>query len=95
MDYSPPGTSVHGDSPGKDSGGGCHALLQGDLPNSRIKPRSPALQVDSLQTEPAGKPKYVDDTTVIAESEEELKSLLIRVREKSEKSWLKTQHSKN
>ena len=32
--------------------------------------------------------------TVMAESEEELKSLLIKVRE-SEKNWLKTQHSKN
>ena len=36
-----------------------------------------------------------DDTTLTAESEEELKSLLMRVKEKSEKSWLKTQHSKN
>ena len=29
MDYSPPGFSVHGDSPGKNTGVGCHALLQG------------------------------------------------------------------
>ena len=29
----------------------------GDLPNSGIKPRSPALQGDSLLTEPPGKPK--------------------------------------
>jgi len=28
MDCSPPGSSVPGDSPGKDTGGGCHALLQ-------------------------------------------------------------------
>ena len=28
----------------------------GDLPNSGIKPRSPALQVDSLPSEPPGKP---------------------------------------
>ena len=28
-----------------------------DLPNPRIKPRSPALQVDSLPAEPPGKPK--------------------------------------
>ena len=27
MDYSPPGSSVHGDSPGKNTGVGCHALL--------------------------------------------------------------------
>ena len=31
----------------------------------------------------------------MAESEEELKSLLMKVKEESEKSWLKTQHSKN
>ena len=29
MDYSLPGFSVHGDSPGKGTGVGCHALLQG------------------------------------------------------------------
>ena len=38
---------------------------------------------------------YADDTTLMAESEEELKSLLIRVKEESGKSWLETQHSKN
>ena len=29
MDCNPPGSSVHGDSPGKNIGVGCHALLQG------------------------------------------------------------------
>ena len=29
MDCSPPGSSVHGDYPGKNTGVGCHALLQG------------------------------------------------------------------
>ena len=37
--------------------------------------------------------RYVDDTTFMAESEEELKSLLMKVKEESEKSWLKAQHS--
>ena len=37
----------------------------------------------------------VDDMTLMAESEEELKSLLMKVKEKSEKIWLKTQHSKH
>ena len=32
---------------------------------------------------------YADDTTLIAESEEELKSLLMRVKEESEKAGLK------
>ena len=39
--------------------------------------------------------RYADDTTFLAESEEELKSLLMKVKEESEKSWLKTQHSEN
>ena len=39
--------------------------------------------------------RYADDTTLMAESEEELKSLLMQVKEESEKSWLKAQHSEN
>ena len=33
--------------------------------------------------------RYVDDTTLMAESEEELKSLLMKVKEESEKAGLK------
>ena len=39
--------------------------------------------------------RYADDTTLLAESEEELKRFLMKVKEESEKRWLKTQHSKN
>ena len=39
--------------------------------------------------------RYADDITLLAESKEKLKNLLMRVKEESEKSWLKTQHSKN
>ena len=39
--------------------------------------------------------RYADDTTLMAESEEELKSFLMKVKEESEKNWLKIQHSKN
>ena len=39
--------------------------------------------------------RYADETTLMAESEEELKSLLTKVKEESGKSWLKTQHSEN
>ena len=38
--------------------------------------------------------RYADDTTSMAESKEELKSLLMKVKEESEKTGLK-QHSKN
>ena len=39
--------------------------------------------------------RYADDTTLMAESEEELKSLLMKVKEEKEKSWLKAQHLEN
>ena len=38
--------------------------------------------------------RYGDDTTLMAESKEELKGLMMRVKEKSE-SWLKTKYFKN
>ena len=38
--------------------------------------------------------RYADDTTLMAESKE-LKSLLMKVKEESGKSWLKTQYSKS
>ena len=56
---SPPGYSVHGDSPGKNTGVGFHAHAPGDLPNPGIKPRSPTLQADSLPSKPLGKPKNI------------------------------------
>ena len=93
--YSPPGSSVHVDSPDENTGMGCHALLQGifstqglnpglprwrrilyflshpeaqeywrgkpmpspgELSDPGFKPRSPALQMDSLPSESQGKP---------------------------------------
>ena len=39
--------------------------------------------------------RYADDTTLMTESKEELKSLLMKVKEESEKNWLKTRHSKS
>ena len=43
-------------SPGQNTGVGSLSLLQGNLPNPGIEPRSPALQADSLPAEPQGKP---------------------------------------
>ena len=39
--------------------------------------------------------RYADNTNFTAESEEDLKSLLMKVKEESEKNWLKAQHSEN
>ena len=44
-------------SPGNNTGAGFHSLLQGNLPHPGLEPGSPALQVDSLRSEPPGKPK--------------------------------------
>ena len=35
-------------------------------------------------------PRYADDTTLMTESEEELRSLLMKVKDESEKSWFRT-----
>ena len=56
MDCSPPGSSVRGDSPGKNTGVGCHALLQGSSWLGDWTQAS-ALQADTLLSELPGKPK--------------------------------------
>ena len=38
MDCSPPGSSVHGDNPVKNTGVGCHSLLQGIFPTQGSNP---------------------------------------------------------
>ena len=55
-DCSPPGSSVHGDSPGKSSGMGCHALLQEIFPNQGSNPGLPHCRQIFLPSEPPGKP---------------------------------------
>ena len=59
MECSLPDSSVQEVFPGKNTGVGCHFLLQGNLPNPGIKPASleaPALEADPLLAEPSGKP---------------------------------------
>ena len=41
MACSPPGSAVLGDSPGKNTGGGCHALVQGISPTQGLNPGLP------------------------------------------------------
>ena len=55
----------HRDSPGKSNWNGLPCLPPRDLPDPGIKSKSPvypALQVDSLPTEPCGKPQYISAT---------------------------------
>ena len=60
MDCSPPGSLVHGILRARYCGELSFPSL-GDLPNPRIKPESPVLQVDSLPTEAPGKPHFKHD----------------------------------
>ena len=55
MDCSLPGSSVFsGDSPGTNTGVGCHSLLQGILLTQGIKPTSPVLAGRLFTSEPVG-----------------------------------------
>ena len=56
MDCSPPGSSVHGDSPGKNTRVGCHFLLQGVFPTQESNLRLLHWQAGYLPLVPPGKP---------------------------------------
>ena len=74
---------------------GCHFLLQyaeyimwnAGMEDSQVGIKTARRNINNL--------RYESDTMLMAESEDELKSLLMRVKEQSVKNWLKTQHSKN
>ena len=59
VDCSQPGVSVQGESPGKNTGVGCHALIQGIFPIQGIEPVSPVLWVDYLPLSHQGSPKVI------------------------------------
>ena len=64
-DCSPPGSSVHGNFPGKNTGVGCHFLLVGALPHPGIylaSLKSSALAGGFFTTEPPGKYTYSFNT---------------------------------
>ena len=60
-----------------------NAGLDGSQPDIKISRRN----IDNL--------RYADDKLLVAENEEELKSLLMKVKEESGKCWLKAQHLEN
>ena len=90
--------------PGGDSGRGHQSRGPSDLSpvfgrgtargmkNARLDEAEAGIKIDGRNINNL---RYADDTTLMAETEEELKSLLMKVKEKSKKSWLKTQHSEN
>ena len=70
------------DSPGKNIGVGCHFLL----PNAGLDEGQAGIKIAGRNINNL---RYANDTTLKAESEEELKSLLMKVKEESEKVGLK------
>ena len=56
------------------------------MQNARLDEAQAGLKIAGRNMD---KLRYVDDTTLMAESEEELKSLLMKVKEESEKAGLK------
>ena len=60
MDHSPPGSSVHGDSPGKNTGVGCHALLQGIFATQGLNPSLPHCRWILYQLSHQGSPRILE-----------------------------------
>ena len=60
VDSSPPGSSVHGDSPGKNTGVGCHAFLQGIFPAQWSNPGLPHCRWILYCLSPQGSPRILE-----------------------------------
>ena len=74
MDYSPPGSSDH------------EIYAESIMWNARLDESQAEIKIARRNTNNL---RYADDTTLKAESKEKLKSLLMKVKEKSEKPGLK------
>ena len=76
-------------SPGQNIGVGSLSLLQGIFPTQGSNPGPLYCRRILYQLSHKGSPRYANDTTLMAEGKEELKSLLMRVKEESERASLK------
>ena len=59
-DYSPPGSSVHGNSPGKSTGMGCQALLQGIFSTHGSNPGLPPFRQILYHLNHQGSPRILE-----------------------------------
>ena len=62
------------------------------MSNARLDEAQAGIKIDGRNINNL---RYAEETTLMAESEEELKSLLMKVKVESEKVGLKAQHSEN
>ena len=60
MNGSLPGSSVHGGSPGKNTGVGCHALLQGIFPTQGLNPGLPHCRQILYHLSHQGSPRILE-----------------------------------
>ena len=60
VDCSPPGSSVHGDSPGKNTAVGGHALLQGIFPKQESNPGLPNYRQILYHLSHRGSPRILE-----------------------------------
>ena len=60
VDYSLPGSSVHGRSPGKNTGVGCHALLRGTFPTQGSNPGLPCFRWLLYSLSHQGSPRILE-----------------------------------
>ena len=60
LDSSLPGSSVHGDSPGKKTGVGCHTLLQGIFPTQELNPGLPHCRQILYHLSHRGSPRILE-----------------------------------
>ena len=80
-DYSPPGCSVHGDSPGKNTGVGCHALLQGTFPTKGSNPDLPHCKRILYRLIHQGSPCFTIDFFIICKKMSFLMLLKTKIEE--------------
>ena len=102
MNCSPPGLSVHGDSPGKNTRSGLPCPPLGDLPNPGIELRSHTLQVDAAPedlpdsgTEPMSPALQVDSLPLSHQETLQVDSLQSEPPRKSIKTYDHLQLKKN
>ena len=89
MDYSLPGYSIHGIFQARELEWVAIAFsfyAENIIPNARLDETLAGNKIDGRNINNL---RYTDDTTLMAETEEELKSLLMKVKEESEKVGLK------
>ena len=82
MDCSPPSFSIHGIFQARVLEWGASYIMR----NARLDEAQAGIKISGRNINNL---RYADDTTLLAESEEELKNLLMKVKEESEKVGLK------